>query len=187
MNENDVRKRIQGRKAYGVQPTKKRSHFFSFIYRMMILGMGVAIVTLAFFINQKAGFVKLPEELTSLNFAMVSEWVPFEKWFAKESEAVSAQPTYSLLKENQYANGSNQAGAIKDGVVLHVQQGDNYKGSTTIRHDNGVVATYGNLDQINVKADERILQGSILGSFQEYVSIDFLKDEVKLDLATALQ
>ena len=52
----------------------------------------------------------------------ISEWLPFDGWFSdeKEGEAVSALPAYSLLEGNKYANGTNQARLMMDGVVLHV-------------------------------------------------------------------
>lgn len=180
---HDVRRRIQKRQ--GESP-RKHNGIFKLCYRMMMLVMGIAIAILAFFINDKIGLVKLPENLKNINFGMVSEWIPFENWFSLEDETVSAAPSYTLLKENQYANGSNQANSIGDGVVLHVEMQSGKKGSVTIRHDNGVVATYGHLDSVSVKADERLLKDKALGSFSEFVSIDLLKDNKIIDLATAL-
>ena len=182
----DVRKRIQ-RRRYD-EPHSKHM-FFKVIYRSVMLLMGAAIVALAFFINDKVGLVELPQALSQINFGLVSEWIPFEHWFSKgEGETVNAQPAYSLIKDNTYRNGTNQANLLMDGVVLHVQDVDKERcGSVSVRHDNGVVATYGHLDSIAVKQDERLLQGDIIGSFRDYINIDLLKDNTLIDLDTALQ
>lgn len=183
---HDVRKRIQQRR---YDEPKDKSSFFKVIYRLIMLAMGAAVLTLAFFINDKLGLVDIPKELSNINLGLVSEWIPFEHWFSKEdAKTVNAQPSYSLLKDNEYSNGTNQANLLMDGVVLHVQDGgEGKKGSVSVRHDNGVVATYGHLDSISVKQDERLLKGAVIGSFQEYISIDLLQNNKKIDLNTALK
>lgn len=180
---HNIRKRIANRRFE--QPKKKR-RFFKVVYRFMMLMMGVAVLTLAYFINDKVGLVDLPAELTQINFGLVSEWLPFENWFSKDDQRVDAPVSYTLLKENEYTNGSNQANLLLDGVVLHVQQEGVHRGSVSVRHDNGVVATYGHLDQIAVHQDERLLKNSVLGTYSDYVTIDLVKNNQQIDLATAL-
>lgn len=182
---NDVRKRIQQRR-YG-QP-KQRSHFFHFFYYVVMLAMVAGVCSLAYLVNDKMGFVDLPKDLKQINFGKISEWVPFEDWFShkQEDETVNAAPAYTLLKDNEYANGTNQASMLLDGVVLHVEQRDHGKSSATVRHDNGVVATYGHLNTVQIKQDERLKKGDIIGSFDAYVTLDLVKDQKSIDLATAL-
>lgn len=180
---NSVRRRIQRRR---YNEPKKQHGIFKFIYRTMMVAMLGAVLTLAYFINDKMGLVELPQELKNINFGMVSEWLPFDQWFSsKEDTTVNATPTYSLLKDNQYSNGSNQATLLGDGVVLHVEENGTSKNSVTIRHDNGVIATYGHLDSVQTKQDERLLKGKTLGTYNEYVSIDLVKNNQTIAMSDA--
>lgn len=187
MNDlKNVRKRIQARKRFGWDEQPKSSGLFRFLYRFMILTMCIGIFALAILINQKIGLVKMPEALQSFKLPNLSSLLPFENWFSLKEQAVASFPAYSLLGDDQYANGGNTAYTIHDGVVLHVQQKENGKGSVTIKHDNGVIATYGSLITISVKQDDRVLKGNTIGTFENSLSIIFMKDEKKIDLATAL-
>lgn len=180
----DVRRRIKARR---YDEPERHTHGFHFFYHLMMLVMGIGVLGLAYLVNGKLGLVELPQDLQHINFGMVSEWLPFEDWFSDHDDTtVGAQPTYTLLKDNHYANGSNQASLLMDGVVLHVEQGDAKKGSVSVRHDNGVIATYGNLTTIQVKQDERLKRGDIAGTFDEYVSISLVKNNQNIDLNSAL-
>ncbi len=183
MNEmKEIRKRIAQRRG---TEEDHQPFIFRLIYRGLMCVMAVGVLALAYLINDKIGLVKLPE---SLSMASVSEWLPFDHWFsfAPKEESVAALPTYTLLKQNQYANGTNQANLILDGVVLHVEEKDPAKNSITVRHDNGVVVTYGHLNQISVKANERLKKGTVIGTFDEYVTLDMVKDNQRIDLQSAL-
>lgn len=183
MNEmKEIRKRIARRR---VSEEDHPPLVFRFIYRSLMCIMAVGVLALAYLINDKIGLVKLPEYMS---MASVSEWLPFDHWFssAQREESVAALPTYTLLKENQYANGTNQANLILDGVVLHIEAKDPAKNSVTVRHDNGVVVTYGHLNQVSVKANERLKKGAAVGTFDEYVTMDLVKDNQRIDLQSAL-
>ncbi len=186
MNEmSNVRKRIQNRR-YG--ETQKSPLLFRLFYKLLMFAMALGVIALAFLVNDKVGWVKIPADW-QLQFAKVSEWLPFDSWFQTSDgeEMVSAMPAYSLLNRNQYANGSNQAYLLMDGVVLHVEEKDGAQSSVTVRHDNGVIVTYGHLQQVQVKQDERLQKGDIAGSFSEYVTLDMVKNKQSVDLPTALQ
>ena len=71
--------------------------------------------------------------------------------------------------------------------MLHVQTNKDNKQSVSIKQDNGVVATYGNLDEVKVKKGERILKEKILGTYTSYVTIDFLKDQKLIAYDEALK
>lgn len=181
----DVRRRIRERR---YEEPARHTHGFRFFYHVLMLVMGIGVLGLAYLVNDKIGIVQLPQDLKNINFGMVSEWLPFEDWFSNSDDdtSVNAIPTYSLLKENRYANGTNQANLIMDGVVLHVEKKDTKKGSVTVRHDNGVIVTYGNLTSIQVNQDERLKKGDVLGAFDEYVSMDLVKNNQRIDLDTAM-
>ena len=42
------------------------------------------------------------------------------------------------------------------------------------------MTTYGHLKEVNVKADERILKGKMLGTYENHITIDFLKDNKEI-------
>ncbi len=183
MNEmKEIRKRIAHRRG---GEEDHQPLVFRLIYRGLMGIMMVAVVALAYLINDKINLVQLPE---NLSIASVSEWLPFDHWFSStpKEESVAALPTYTLLKDNQYANGTNQANLILDGVVLHVEEKDPAKNSVTVRHDNGVIITYGHLNQISIKANERLKKGAVIGTFNEYVTLDIIKDNQRIDLTSAL-
>lgn len=182
-----ARKRIQSRRySQPIYEEDKGSWFFRLMYRLMIFVMCIGVCALAFLINQKVEWVKLPESFVNFNIQDVSKWLPFENWFSLKEDTVAAYPSYSHIKEDLYANGSNTVYTIADGVVLHVQQKDDGKGSVTIQQDNGIIVTYGALTSISTKQDERILKGSVLGTYEETLSIVCVKDNVKVELDQAL-
>lgn len=186
-NLKHARKRIQSRRyAHGVYNEEKGSWFFKFLYRIMIIVMCVGVFTLAFLINQKVQWVKLPASFVDFKIEDVSKWLPFENWFSLKDEAVASFPVYTHIKDDLYANGSNTAYTIADGVVLHVQQKEDGKGSVTIQQDNGIIVTYGSLTSISTKQDERILKGSVLGTYEETVSVVCVKDNAKVELEAAV-
>ena len=92
-----------------------------------------------------------------------------------------------LEKTLQLDDLSKIAYNVYHGVVLHVQTNKDNKQSVSIKQDNGVVATYGNLDEVKVKKGERILKEKILGTYTSYVTIDFLKDQKLIAYDEALK
>lgn len=182
-----ARKRIQSRRYQrGSYEEEKGSWLFKTLYRFMILIMFIGVFTLAFLINQKEQWIKLPASFVNFKIEDVSKWLPFENWFALKDESVASYPSYSHIKDDLYANGSNTVYTMADGVVLHVQIKEDGKGSITIQQDNGVVVTYGSLTSINSKQDERVLKGSVLGTYEETVAIVCVKDNAKVDLQQAI-
>lgn len=185
-HQKAIRKRIQKRKN---EDGHHQPLLFRLLYRAVMLAMAFGICALAFLVNDKLGIVKIPEGLKNLNLAKISEWLPFEAWFTSnedEDSAVASLPVYSLLEGNKYANGSNQASLLMNGVVLHVEDKDAQKSSVTVRQDNGVIVTYGHLNQVQVKQDERLQAGKVIGTFDEYVALDMVKNKQSVDLNTAL-
>lgn len=182
-----ARKRIQSRRysRFAYEEDRGSSWLFKLVYRLMIFVMCIGVCTLALLINQKMQWIKLPEAFMNFKVEDVSKWLPFENWFSLKDEAVASYPTYSHIKDDLYANGSNTVYTLGDGVVLHVQQKENGKGSVTIQQDNGVVVTYGSLTSISSKQDERILKGSVIGTYEETVSIVCVKENAKVELDQA--
>lgn len=185
-DQRAVRKRIQKRKN---QSDQHQPLFFRLLYHTLMLAMACGIFALTYLVNDKLGIIDIPQAFSNWNFSSISEWLPFEDWFSTkkdEGEAVSSVPTYSLLEGNKYANGTNQAKLLMNGVVLHVEQKDAQKSSVTIRQDNGVIVTYGHLDQIQVKQDERLKQGDSIGSFEKYIQLTMVKNNQSVDYNTTI-
>lgn len=107
-----IRKRIKNRRFGGIQEEENHRSFplFQLFYRFIMLVMGVCMVVLAILVNQKLDLVQMPAALQNFKMEDISSWMPFEHWFSLKDEAVNATPSYSLLKDNQYANGSNEIG-----------------------------------------------------------------------------
>lgn len=183
-----ARKRIQNRR-YNLPEEEKHRSFslFRILYHLVMLVMCACIVVLALLLNQKLNLVKLPAVIEHLHIEDVGNWLPFENWFSLKDESVMAKPSYTLLKDNQYTNGTNTVNSVFDGVVVHVQKNADGKSSVSVKQDNGVIATYANVSDVQIKQDERVLKDNAMGTYTTYVSITFLKDNKQVDLSTALQ
>lgn len=166
----------RGNRRYTRAYEEEGHHRFGFFYKIMMMAMILIALTLGYRINEKQNYVNLTQLKNKIiNLAL---WFPFEGWFEKEDSPVSALIQYQLLKDNYYVNGSNQAAALMDGVVLSVSK-ENH--TILLQHDNGVLATYGNLDVISVLEDERIQKGNIIASFEESLTLDFIYDGMAID------
>lgn len=141
---------------------------------------------MALLLNQKLELVSLPAAVGDFRLQDLGSWLPFENWFSLQEEAVSATPSYALLKDNQYSNGSNMVYNLQHGVVLHVEK-SKAKSSITIRQDNGVVVTYGNMVEVHLKKDERVLKDKVLGTYEGYLTIQSVKDHKNVSLHEALE
>ena len=73
-----------------------------------------------------------------------------------------------------------------NGVVLHVEAKDAEKSSVTVRQDNGVIVTYGHLNQVQVKQDERLKAGDVIADYNEYIQLTMLKNKQSVDYNTAI-
>lgn len=187
IDQRAVRKRIQKRKN---QSDQHQPLFFRLLYHTLMLAMACGICALTYLVNDKLGIVDIPQAFSNWRIGKISEWLPFEGWFTtdkeEDGEAVSALPVYSLLEGNKYANGSNSARLMMNGVVLHVEAKDAQKSSVTVRQDNGVIVTFGHLNQIQVKQDERLQAGDAVGTFDEYVQLTMIKNKQSVDYNTAI-
>lgn len=178
---DEIRKRIARRK----QENQASSTLFKIIYRIVMVGMCFVICFLAYRINSKVQLFQFPESFKQINFFKISEWLPFEQWFVPKDHQVNAIPKYALLEKNFYSNGSNQAYTIGDGIVIHIENG--LKSKIVVKQDNGTIITYGNLNEVHVKEQERVKEGNILGVFHEKLSLLMMRNGQEVDLETASQ
>lgn len=153
---------------------QKKNPFTKMVLVAMLLSIGI----LVYKIEEKVNIIK---PFLYNSYQTLGSWIPYEKWFPYFDQSVSTTIQYQLLSDNFYVNGSNSAGCISDGIVLAIA--DN---RVTVLQDNGIISVYGHLDSVLVKVDERILKGATLGTFEEFLSIDFMKDNQAIDYQSAM-
>ena len=158
-----------------VETEKKRTPLF---VKLVLLLMAFMIVGLSIKINEKVQFTSHPFVIKILN---IGNWIPYENWFSYYDKTVSSSIVYHRINDNYFVNGTNQCVTISDGIILSVNDTQ-----VVVLQDNGVIATYGNLNEILVKSDERVLQGAVLATFSESVTLDFEADGEKMDYESAL-
>ena len=73
-----------------------------------------------------------------------------------------------------------------DGVVLYIGSQDSGK-LVMVKQDNGVLATYGALQDVQVKLNDRLLRGSVLGSVEQAVYLDFSRQGQSVSLQQAME
>lgn len=174
------RSRIRSRRS-GPYYDERPSGFNGF-FRVIVLLMILSALTLGYKINEKKQFIKIPDSIVS-KIQNVAAWIPFENWFSLDSQSVVSTLNYQKLLDNYYVNGSSSCSSILDGVVLSVNE---EKHNVLIQHDNGVLVTYGNLETIQVKPNDRVLKGNVIGNFNESITMDFLLNDTVISYEEAL-
>lgn len=180
IRENRSRSRRHSR--YRSRFNEDHSKGFGIFFKLTMFLMLFIALMLGYKINEVKQFVKIPQPI-SLGIKNLTAWFPFESWLQLEDTAVSAS-AYQKLADNYYVNGSTTCQSILNGVVLSINDEEK---NVLVQHDNGVLATYGNLETIDVLAGERVGQGSRLGSFNESVKLDFLYNGATLDYLQAME
>lgn len=152
-----------------MQQRKKKTRLISIVNLAMALMIGY----LGFKINEKnQWFNQFPYQQTF----RLTNWFPYEKWLGNDSQPVSATPLYQQLVDDMYISESDQVKMIADGIVLsHDEQ------SIQILQDNGIEASYSHMNHVLVKDDERLYAGSLLGTYEDFVMLQFTKNEEKMD------
>ncbi len=180
-----ARDRIKNRRFDGEEKSHRPFLLFRLFYHTVMLMMGVCLVALVLLLNQKLQLVEINSVLKYLPIENIGSWLPFENWFSYDTMPVSTASTYTLIQDNQYTNGTNQARNGFDGIVLHVQQETDKTYSMHIKQDNGVVVSYGHLQEVAVKEKERVIKDAVFGSYEGYVTISALKDSKVVSIDNA--
>ena len=103
----------------------------------------------------------------------------FSEETRNEDMVVSGSSNYIELGEDYYISDGFLATSIDSGVVSYVNgKDDNY--TVIVVYDNGVMATYYNLIDVNVFSNDRVYLGDILGSYNEKVKIVFIRNNEKI-------
>jgi hypothetical protein len=96
-----------------------------------------------------------------------------------EDLTVSGSVNYIELGDDYYISDGSLATSIDSGIVSYVNgKDDNY--TVIINYDNGVMATYYDLVEVNVFNNDRVYMGDILGSYNEKVKIVFIRNDEKI-------
>lgn len=191
-----IRKRISSRRSRPRSPRSENQHsfFFTAVYSVTIIAMVSACFGLGWMINGKlhlfdtAGAEKVWRGLTDkLDLQSLSGWIPFESWFAEnKNEPVAANVSYQLISDHYYTSSAgNQVPSLMNGVVLYIGSQDSGQ-LVMVKHDNGVLATYGALEDVQVKLNDRIMKGVVLGTARDAVYLDFTAQGQPLSLEQAL-
>lgn len=173
-----IRKRITGRKQIRTanhiyKPREKNGFLFAILYTFAMFSMVCACLALGFMINQKQDWVDLSYLQQTLaktsekfNLQSLTSWLPFESWFHKTAP-VSTNVQYDLIQDHYYTPASgNQVQSLLPGIVLYIGQQESGE-IVMVKHDNGVLATYGALEHCSVKLNDRLLQGAVLGGAKD--------------------
>lgn len=183
----EVRNRIKKRRGLVQQDERSSFTLVTLFYRIVMLFMCFVILGLGVLVNQKLHLIQMPSVIQNFSLQQLSSWIPMEQWFSLKEQAVSSVPVYTPIKDNQYTNGSNTVYNTFDGVVKHIETLQDNRYMVTLQQDNGVVATYGNLMEVHVKNEERILKSSMIGTYDSYITIDYMKDGKSINYEEALQ
>ena len=98
---------------------------------------------------------------------------------SEDDIVVNGSINYIEIGEDYYLSDNNLAVALDDGVVTYINgKDDNY--TVIVNYDNGVMATYYDLVEVNVFSNDRLYSGDIMGSYNEKVKIVFIKDNKKI-------
>lgn len=157
----------------------KRKKESNKLYRFTMLFMSVLMATLLYLINDKTKLVTM-KTLSSFHVSSLSQLFFWENLYP-ETESVSTQVDYQLLKDHYYSNGATSLHAIMDGVVVQVEED-----SILQLCDNGVSIFYEQAKNVTIKKDERVIRGDILGSVEESIVLHFYVEDKEISLQEAL-
>lgn len=195
MNEIErIKKRINKRKnkinindeVKGLEENNKGSKLF----RVLMSIMGVYALFMSFAIYAKkdeSGSVINNVFNTNINFTnfnkglnkLLNLRVIDNENIEGADQVVSSNVSYINVGEDYYTSEGNLVVAMDDGVITYVNGKDeNY--TIIVEYDNGVRATYNEVNEVNVYVNDRVYSDDILGSFDDKVEIIFIKNSEKL-------
>ncbi len=171
------RQRIKSRRSY-TSYNRDQNHLVRSLYSLVILFLLGSTLVLGNLIYEKNGFEVLASNIQKiiepLQAYRISNFIPFENWFNFDEDTITTSLVshYHDLGNQYFEATNNQVVSVDDGVVLYVatQATGNL---VLIKHDNGIMATYGAMSDVHVDEDDRILKGQILGLTNGAVYMDF--------------
>ena len=191
---DEVRERIQERKGFysRVNQKDKKLSFFNFLYFITIFSLIVGGCYVGYLINEQKHFIDnerlvntVQSKINEWNLDKFVGWLPFEGWFRGDSKAVSEIISYSPYQDDYFFSDSNRAISIADGIVIYCDEQESGK-IVMIKQDNGVIATYGALQEIQCHENDRILKGTVLGTYEEAIFLQFHLNSNKITYEEAM-
>ncbi len=191
---DEIRGRIQGRKSFysQVQQKEKKLSFFSFLYFATILSLIAGGFYMGYLINEQKHFVDneklistVQSKLNEWNLTRFVAWLPFENWFSNQTDTVSEPISYIAYKDDYFFSDSNRAVSIDDGIVIYCNEQESGK-VVMIKQDNGVITTYGALQDVQCQENDRVLKGMVLGTYDEAIFLQFHLNSEKISYEEAL-
>lgn len=173
MNQRkEIHKRIAKlRKEEVSMASKMISSLFSLVTLILCCGA----VVLAERVYVAGGFDKVIESaekmVSSLNLTQMKQWLFLENWL-NDKVLVASSSSYHHLQDNLYEVSDHDVIAIDDGIVIYSAQSDE-QNILLVRQDNGLIVTYGLLNEVFAQEDDRVLEGMVIGRVNDQVMLDF--------------
>ena len=145
------------------------------LFTLVTLFMCCICVVLSGQIYSAGGFDPVIEKWNevsgSLNLNELKEWIFLEKWINGQILQVSSN-SYQLVGNQMYEVADHEVLTIDDGIVIYcAEQNDSLM--VMVRQDNGLIVTYGQLNEVFCREDDRVVAGSVLAKVQYQVYLDF--------------
>ena len=167
------------------------SRMISSLFSLMTLFMCCVAVVLSGQIYSAGGFDSVVEKWNevsnSLNLKELKEWIFLEKWISGQVLQVSAN-SYQLIENQMYEVADHEVVAVDDGIVIYcAEQNDSMM--VMVRQDNGLIVTYGQLNEVFCNEDDRVVAGTVLGKVHDQVYLDFSwqGESISYEEATAFE
>ena len=127
----------------------------------------------------------------SLSFAKIydvyqkylGDVIPFKNIFKDNTKLVSSEKiNYESIekKDNGYILNVTEEYtlfSLRSGIVIKIEENDEYKNIITIQDKTGLNITYGLLNNVNVKLYDYVEKGEILGICDKKLYLEFKKDD----------
>ena len=172
----DRRKDIRKRAAQLCREEKTFAYrIFSSLFSLVMLILCCAAVVLCERIYAADGFEPLKDKVvqisTSLNLNQLKQWLFLEKWIDEKTLPVSSV-SYQLIEGQYYETDQHEVTSIDDGIVIFTGTQDSGQ-LIMVRQDNGLIVTYGLLNEVYVFEDDRVNAGVLIGKAEAEVYLDF--------------
>lgn len=145
------------------------------LYSLVMLMLCCTAVVLGERIYSAGGFEPVIEAAAqlseTLNLTQLKQWIFLEKWMNQKTLAVSSS-AYQQIEGQYYEPDQHEVVSIDDGIVIFCGTQDSGQ-LVMIRQDNGLIATYGLLNEVFCKEDDRIQKGTLIGRAEAEVYLDF--------------
>ena len=102
----------------------------------------------------------------------INEQVTINKYFYNQNGESTTQENAIIFYENTYMQNSGvsykykenfEVQSILDGTVIEVSNNEILGNTIKIRHENDLISTYQSLSEINIKVDDVVSRGQIIG------------------------